>query len=227
MKYLKILTLAAILAPIFSYGQTDSTSAAKPDVIKPNQIAISAEKLNILYFGIDNPIEIAICDVNSENISATIDNGTITKESDVKWTVKVKNVGKVHIKVFIDKGGKKTLYAERDFRVLKMPNPVVTIGGVKSGPIEKQKIMNQPHLKTVLEDFLFDNIKYSVTSFTLTFNNGTAPKVFQCTGSKISAEALAVIQKAVPGNKIIISEIKAVGPDNLTRSLDVMNLVVK
>ncbi len=70
---------------LLSFGENPKNES-KNEVKQENQISVSATKMNILYVGLDNPLDIAIPNESSENISVSIDNGTVEKSLSANKT---------------------------------------------------------------------------------------------------------------------------------------------
>ncbi|MEI7596340.1 MAG: GldM family protein [Bacteroidota bacterium] len=207
---IKLLLIAFLFTPIFVFGQSNSKDL----------LSVSATKMNVLYIGLDNPLDIAICNVKPETISVSIDNGEIVKVEGIHWIAKVNTPGKTSLKVFVEKDGKKELYGVREFRIMKIPDPEVIISNKHSeSQIEIQKIIEAPYLVVALQDFLFDNVKFEVTSFKFSVALGEKIIEINCKGNQLTPEVIKIIGELKAGAKIYFEDIKAKGPDGTIRNL--------
>ncbi|MDD5569776.1 MAG: GldM family protein [Bacteroidales bacterium] len=218
---IKILIVLLMLSNI---AKTENNDTIKKH---NNVFAVSTSKLNVLYIGLDNPVEIAVCNLNFNQISATIDNGEIKKNEDSTWTVRVYSYGNAVIKIFADNNGKKEYIGERIYRVKQIPDPVPMIVGSKEGYIEKNSILIAPYLIAVLKDFLFDGVKFTIVSFEFS-TLGEKGMLFtrNLTGSQLSQECLDKCMSARPGQKIFFDNIIAKGPDGIKRPLPALVLII-
>ena len=62
-------------------------------------IKITTEKKDILYVGINNPIEISVLGIKNKDIMVTISNGMVRKTKEGNYIVYVKKVGKTQINI--------------------------------------------------------------------------------------------------------------------------------
>ncbi|MDE6359496.1 MAG: gliding motility protein GldM, partial [Duncaniella sp.] len=88
---------------------------------------VSATMMNVLYAGINNPMSISVPGVPMSGVSATMTNGTLTRQGD-QWIARPAKVGEnatITVTANID-GGPQTV-ATSTFRVRKLPDPVAFI----------------------------------------------------------------------------------------------------
>ena len=93
-------------------------------VAQNSQIAISPTKMNVLYIGVDNPLEIAVFNISVNKLKVTINHGTIINKANNQFIARVLKVGSA--KIIIYNGN--TLIGERLFRVERIPDPRAVIG---------------------------------------------------------------------------------------------------
>lgn len=191
------------------------------------QLAVSATKMNILYIGLDNPLDIAVSNENSNLISVETDNGTIVKKSNSEWIARVVSTGQTTIKVYIEKNGQKQLYGEKIFRTLRVPDPVLSIDGKKEMSISKESLLKNPKLNVVLENFMYDADLFSISSFTLKINDKNTLKEAKCVGTTFSDEALELVKATETESMIYFDEIKISGPGNSIRKMQPIALRIK
>jgi len=202
MRKLRILVVAIISFVTFSASaQMKETIKTEPT---DNSIYVSLTKLNILYIGINNIIEIGICGVSNDNITATIDNGTVKKNSDNKWYIFVDSGIVSTLKIFVDRNGEKVLYGKKVFRIKPSPDPIITLAGREDGrSVSKGEIVASPKLKAHIDDNYFEELKYTVTSFELRIkDDGKTLKEFHCNGSSLPTDALEAIKNCSPDQEI-------------------------
>jgi gliding motility-associated protein GldM len=186
---------------------------------------VSATAVNIMYAGIENPIDVSVPSVRPDRIKVkTNGTGTVTKsrvqnartkeffpgEWAVNPTVEPGNIVQV-IVTGEDENGKPTSYPPKNFRVRNVPLAIAEFGGKSSGPISKGTATAMDEIFAVLKDFEFD-LQYKVTGFTMNFpgNFGTVPKT--SASSKLTAEQKSNVAKMTRGQKLIIEEITARNP---------------
>ncbi|MCC8113457.1 MAG: gliding motility protein GldM [Bacteroidales bacterium] len=204
-------------------------------VIEP-MATVSATMMNVLYAGINNPISISVPGVPMSGISATMTNGTLTREGD-HWIAKPQTVGTdAVLTVTAQMDGRSTNVANQTFRVRKLPDPTAYFtftdqkgqtDQYKGGkPIAKALIMGVETLEAAIDDGLIDT-KFNVISFqTVMFDSMGNAIPQNSDGARFSAAQKQQIQRLTRGKRFYISSIKASGPDGTTRDLSPMEVLV-
>jgi hypothetical protein len=192
------------------------------------QFVVSADKMNVFYVGVDNPISLAVNGWNIDDLDVCISNGIIEKEDDAgKYNVRVWKGGITSMEVRY----KDTLVLEKTFRVKRIPDPVAQLPttGVRScvggGP---RPILSSKSLIAVLESFDFD-AKCSISSFNFTYlAKRQDPVVCLNIGGDFSSNVSSAIQKAQPGDTYYFDEVKARCPgDEAGRTINSLVIVIK
>jgi hypothetical protein len=99
------------------------------DSIKDKVTAISPTRMNVLYFGVSNPVSIAVSGVPKDQIIVEMDNGSVTGENG-NYNVIPKKFGIVSIHVFVkDKNGLKNQVSNQPFKVKHLPDPLAVLYG--------------------------------------------------------------------------------------------------
>jgi hypothetical protein len=180
---------------------------------------VAANKMNVLYIGVDNPISIAANNYSCKDLVVEISHGTITQNEDnsCRYTAKVTTPGRVSVNVKNKKG---KLLEEVDFRVKRIPDPKPHIGTINNyhGTSEKYLKWGQG-LIAVLENFDFD-INFQIASYTMaTCQNGQLYAA-EVMGSLFTDEVKEIINQSVPGNTILFDNIRCYGSDGYIRRLE-------
>lgn len=203
-------------------------------VIEPTA-TVSATMMNVLYAGIDNPISISVPGIPMSSVSASMTNGTLTRNGDT-WIARPSAVGTdAVITVTADQGGHPSTVATMTFRVRKLPDPTPFItyndgkalNRYKGGkPFPKTMLLSSPGLEAAIDDGLLDT-KFKVLSFETVFFDqmGNAmPEVSN--GAAFSERQRQQLQRLSRGKRFYISRIRAVGPDGITRDLSPMEVII-
>jgi hypothetical protein len=175
---------------------------------------VASSKMNVLYRGLDNPIEIAVPGVKSDKVSATITDGTIKKSSN-GWIATPGDQSESIITVLVD--NKKV--SEKPFRVKTVPNPTALFGGKNDMQITKDIAIKTETLDAELKDFLWD-LKFVIKSFTLSWNKDNYDFSESSTSNKLTDKMKVAIANCKTGQKFFFERIKAVGPDGRERDLN-------
>ncbi|MET6999597.1 gliding motility protein GldM [Chitinophaga defluvii] len=184
--------------------------------------SISADKMNVLYIGVPNPISISAAGVPAENVSATISNGSITKKSPGNYIVTASNPGKATISVSATVDGKTKPMGTKEFRIKMVPDPVLKVGVNKSGVMKAADFKVQGGLRADLENFEFEGVKFEVVSYLIgidgkgrTYAEGTANSAY----FPSSPEVTQSIRALRAGDQVYFDNVKVKGPDGIVRGM--------
>ena len=205
-------------------------------VIEP-MATISPTMMNVLYAGINNPISISVPGVPMNAVQATMTNGTLTRNGD-QWIAHPGKVGtEAVISVSAQLEGRTQSVGSMTFRVRKLPDPTPYLA-VKDGSgntvhykgspkrISKAALMAAEGLGAAIDDDIL-NVTYSVVSFSTVFFDqmGNAiPEVSE--GSRFSARQREQFKRLKAGKSFFISNVKAKGPDGITRDISPMEVAL-
>jgi len=179
--------------------------------------AVAPTKMNILYLGVDNPLNIAVSGVTNNNLSVVTDNGAIRKENSI-WIANPKQKGIANIQVFAEVNGEKILAGTMEFRVKIVPNPMAKVANQKAGSISRALLLSQKVIIADLENFDFD-MEFKVTEFTVEGFIGGFMQDVSVKSDQISNQQKNIIRNVVAGSRVLFTNIKAVGPDGRVRDL--------
>ena len=207
----------------------------KYTVVEP-MATVSNTLMNVLYAGINNKVSISVPGVPSQQISATINNGTLVR-SGYDWIARPTAVGKeCIITVNATMDGRNQQVAKTSFRVRPLPEPRAFIeyqdnNGItrryKGGTgLAKARILDAPGIIAALDDDLLE-VNFTVLSFqTLIYDSmgNTMMEVSQ--GSRFSDRQKSQIRSLTRGKRLWVSNIKAVGPDRIEQVLAPMEIII-
>ena len=175
---------------------------------------ISADKMNVLYVGLSNPISVSVPGFPASKVSATISGGW--KLSGRKGNTYMATGGrtksvKVTAIVKTDKGSK--TMGTQEYRIRPVPKPRAKLGTLDgSRPATKGVIKAQRTVYASLgEGFAFEGVKFRVTKFTLVVSTkkGTKTKSFQGASFASAAGLLGGLRR---GDMVIVTGISCTGP---------------
>jgi beta-lactamase regulating signal transducer with metallopeptidase domain len=195
-------------------------SAKKP--VSSNIVtAVSLDRMNVFYLGVDNPVTVAASDISSKNVTVSIDNGKISG-SNGSYIVQPSKVGKAIINVY---DGTKQI-GSWAFRVKFLPDPVVKVDGKKSGTISVSKLLTIEEVVADLENFDFD-ARFEVIEFSVyaKINGFFRDEVSK--SAKITDAQRALMGQLKPGDKVTFTDIKAKAPDGSIRQLNAIMLTIQ
>ncbi len=190
----------------------------------PTGAFVSAEKVKVLYIGLDNELAVTGGSVGDEKVSVSINNGSLRKVGPGRYISSPSSPGTAVVSVNAD--GKAASFT---FRVKNVPDPTPMVGQSTGGRMPSNVFKAQQGIRADLKDFVFEGVTFTVTGYTLYctgagFNE--APGVRPGVAGNSFASVQDLIQKCRPGTAVIIDEIKAVGPGGGTRKLPTLSFVL-
>lgn len=193
-----------------------------------SQTVVSADKMNVLYRGLANPVSIAVAEYPASALQVSVTGASITSEGEGRYSVIPGSENTAVITVVVkDKEGKTVSQSETSFRVLPVPMPITYFAGKNGGTITKAEIKANPVISVRLDDFLFEGISYQVSGCALVYTRGKAAVREVITGNTISGSLLENLLALKSGSKIYLDEIKAKGPDGREILLPAISLTME
>lgn len=190
---------------------------------KPNSATIAADKMNVVYRGVDNPMTISFAGVADNAVTAS--GAGLSKRSGSKYNMKPSQGREVTINVTAklpDGGG--TVSDKAVFRIKDIPRPVGALGGDDGGNLKKPRnTVSAAPINAVLPDFDFD-LNLRVNSFK--FRAGDQATV-AVQGNKLNAAAKSALKRAKRGSSVQIFDIKASIPGNSIRLKTVSPIIIE
>lgn len=204
----------------------------KYTVVAPSA-TVSADLMNVLYAGYDNPISVSIPGVPLNAVQASMSGGSFRSIGMGKYIARPSTVGSdVTINVASNDNGKSRQMGKFTFHVRKLPDPAayITVGTdrFRGGGLAKASLMGAHGIKAAIDDGILD-IQFKVVSFeTVFFDNMGNAVPMASAGYNFSERQRDTFRKLSRGKRFYISRITAVGPDGITRKLNgSMEVIVK
>jgi len=173
-------------------------------VPRPNSATISADKMNVVYRGVVNPMTISFAGVPDNKVAA---NGAgLSKGSGIgKYNMKPGSGKEVTINVSatLDDGSRAS--DKKTFRIKDIPKPTGELAGVDgSGKLPRNNV-NIGTVRAKLDEFDFE-LPIKVVSFK--FKVPGQPTV-TVQGNKLNGQAKNALRKAKRGDNVQVIDIKA------------------
>ncbi|MBP7699175.1 MAG: gliding motility protein GldM [Saprospiraceae bacterium] len=188
-------------------------------------VACSADKMNVFYIGVDNPITVSLAGASSNSLNV---NGTgpisVSKASgNNKYTVVAKAPGDATISV--SSGNIKGSFP---FRVKRIPDPVAKLSQSNGGAMGNGEFKAQGGVSAVLENFDFD-AKCQIQGFNLTrAPRREDPVSKENAGGRYAGDVQRLIDMAKPGDTYYFENVKARCPgDPAGRKINDMVFKIK
>ncbi|SDX39548.1 protein involved in gliding motility GldM [Lutibacter oricola] len=171
---------------------------------KPNSAVISADKMNVVYRGVVNPMTISIPGIPDNKVTAT-GSGLRKGSGSGKYIMTPSSGREVTINVSGTLPNGQKVSSSQKFRIKDIPSPRGTIRK-QSGHIKMPKTsLGKATVGVELADFDFD-LKLSTTGFTVKVPGQSAVVV---RGSRMNVQAQKAISKAKRGDVVTLFDIKS------------------
>lgn len=193
-------------------------------VVAPSA-TLSADIMNVLYAGYDNPISVSVPGVPTNQVSLTMTGGELEQIAPGRYIAVPKNVGEdAEFTVTARQEGRSQVMGTFTYRVRKLPDPTayIPVGDTsfKGGRIAKKQLMDADGIGAAIDDGLL-NIPFSVKGFETVFfdNLGNAvPEV--SSNANFTDRQKNMMRGLSRGKRFFITKIRAQGPDGLERTLN-------
>ena len=123
-------------------------------------VAISLDKMNVMYVGVENPVSISAAGVASGDVKVSATGINLTKTAGGKYVAIPRQKGEATITI-AGGGLQPTTFK---YKIKKIPDPVMYLGNNTGGAIKLAEFKAQQGLIPILENFDFD-AKCSVDGF--------------------------------------------------------------
>lgn len=223
LKLLGVLPIIALLVLGIACAKTQEKqvlSEVNGEMTNDDVItAIVPIKMNVLYIGVENPVAVAVSGYKSEELEVRLNNGRIEGQAG-EYVVMPARTGEAEITV--SKDGRDV--GSITFRVKPIPDPVARVGEMRSGSISKSDLLEAGGINAYMAiDF---DIQFKVVSFvmsaTVPMSGAMAIREEISKSDKYSELQIDLINSLITNQKLMVEEIKAIGPDGAIRDLGPM-----
>ena len=179
-------------------------------------VAISADKMNVFYVGVENPISISAAGIPSAQMRVRAEGVKIQKSSSGKYIVKPTRTGRASITV----SGGGLPATKFDYRVKAIPSPTILLGNKKGGTISAAEMKVYNKLSPILENFDFE-ARCQIVSFEIARDpKNDDPKFASNTGGTFNTATKRLTKQARRGDVYYFDQIKVRCPgDSHSRKL--------
>ena len=172
--------------------------------VAPPNVVIAATKMNVLYRGVDNPLEVSVPGVDPANI--IVSNPQIKKDGKGNYLADVTRFrgGEIDVKVSVRDGETTKSMGSKKYRIKNLPDAAGEIFGKTDG------LMSANLIKRAKVEAKFNNFDFELPLKVNSFQIIVPPFApIDCKGNTLSSNAKAALDKAKPGTPVIIRNIKA------------------
>lgn len=191
--------------------------------VAPKTAVISPTMMNVMYIGLNNPLQVSAPGFSQSDITASINNGALTKSVDGSYNATFTTPGRAKVTVKAKVNGREMVMGEQEFRIKSIPNPTATLDGVMS-----PTSVNVPFMKSKrgvvakVEGFEYD-VPFRVLSYVVTFRqkDGNILKKDN-EGPGFNATVKSWMNNIQKGEAVFFDEIIVMGPDMKKRKVNTL-----
>lgn len=197
------LTDATGKAQNFPFTHTYNVIAGPQEVKLQKGLLLSADKMNVMYRNLDNPVSGSILGADNAKLSLSAPGATVKSTGPGKWDVRP-GAGSI-LKITLsgtDPYGK-TISQVFEYRIKNVPPPQGQIRGKNILTLPATSVENQ-QLQAVIPDFDFP-VSFNVTSFMVRVPGRAS---MQVQGNSLQGAA-GMFRNLRPGDGVYIFDIKA------------------
>lgn len=231
-------TLAGYMETVNGNGDKIRRDFSQKYTVVDPSATVSADLMNMLYAGYNNPISVSVPGVPLNKVQATMTNGTLQPVGPGKYIARPAKIGQdATVTVVSTNTGRPQTMGQYTFRVRKLPDPTPYIAmkdehgnptRYKGGGLAKSQLVASDAIEAAIDDGILD-IAFRVQSFeTVFFDNMGNAVPMASDGASFSGRQKETFRKLARNRRFYISRVTVVGPDGLTRTLpNPMEIIVK
>lgn len=171
-------------------------------VPRPKEANISADKMNVVYRGLPNPITVSFAGIPSDKVRASAPG---LSGSGSKYNLNPGAGTEVTITATGTLSDGSVAKGSKVFRIKNIPAPQGAIGGQPGVQKGAKSRLEASQISAMLPDFLYD-LNFEVTQFVVKVP-GQASIVVN--GNRLNGQAKAALARVSKGDQVTISDIKS------------------
>lgn len=196
--------------------------------------SVTNTALNVVYAGIDNEISASVPGVAAANIQLSCAGASISRKPNGLWNCRTNATsGKITFAISAKLAGSNNFapMGSVTFNVRQLPDPKPffqykdaggKINTIMEGDVSLSSLLNGELIADYQNELISAN--FTVTSFTIEYPNG---EVKEARGNVLTQDQKNRLNQERVGSRILIRQIKAVGPDRIVRSLPLLAVKLK
>lgn len=178
---------------------------------------VSADKMNVFYQGVPNPVSISVPGIPVHQMKPSIDAGTITSQGNGRYTVNIpgevdQSTALIRVNALLE--GEETFFDEYAFRIKRIPDPIPSIGGVyTSGEVERDFLTVSSIIAKTPDFFEFD-YTFPVIGFVMYYTGADGyPVELVSNTNQFTPEMRAQFERLRTGSRIQFERIRVKAPE--------------
>jgi hypothetical protein len=194
-----------------------------PAAAAGQQVAIMADKMNIAYLGLNNPLTIVAANYPCDEISVTTDNGSIRKNEDCGYDFYPAKAGIANILVF--NKGKEEIGAQK-YRIKYLPAPTGRVAGKTGGSVGLAEFKAQIGIAAYLDGFDFQ-AHFAVSGFKIgVYRAANLIYDHLNKGARFDSSTRSFFQTLQINDRVLFSDVRCACPDNRVHQMADMEFIM-
>lgn len=180
--------------------------------------AVSALAFNVLYVGVDNPVNVVVENYDCDSILVS-SQGRLIKTRPCQYVVKPIRTGNLRFSIKGISKGDTIRLGNSEFRVLNLPDPVAIVDRHRSESLSLSELVRSRGIHAELNDFIFD-VEFEIESYHVVIERNDA-RLFEkeYEGGKFPNELKTQFQEMYSGDIVRFEKLVAVGPDSIAHEV--------
>ena len=179
-------------------------------------VAVSLDKMNVFYIGVENPISVSAAGVSSNDVKVSASGVNVANKGGGKFIITASTPGEATLTV--SGGGATSTFK---YRVKRIPDPVPRLGAKHANKsMGNGEFKAQGGIAAILENFDFD-AKCDIVGFEMTYLPKRQDPISRTNGgARWNNDVQDMITKAKPGDSYFFDDIKCKCPgDQAARNI--------
>ena len=207
-------------------------------VNKPNKAAISADKMRVLYIGVENPISISFSGIDNNNVIASAPGLKSTGSGGSSYVIdltegvpdvvtrEIQRTGlrELNIKVTGNLEGRESLIDNAKFEIKALPPPIANISGYTDKFPLSRLALSTARIKAKFDNSFAYQLNLTVTGFEV---DVPGQPTLTVRGSRFDDNAKSVLRSARRGAIVTISNIKVRADGTTVELKEAASLIIK
>lgn len=187
------------------------------------KVAVMADRMNIAYLGLNNPLTIVAADYPCDEISVTTDNGAIRKNEDCGYDFYPAKAGTANILVF-NKG--KGEIGSRKYRIKYLPAPIGRVAGKTGGSVALAEFKAQIGIVAYLEGFDFQ-ARFAVSGFKIhVYRAANLVYDHLNEGARFDSSTRSFFRTLQINDRVLFSDVRCKYPDSSVHQIADMEFIM-
>lgn len=209
LRSLYFILVLIFLIPFFGVNSSVRAQSRLGSQLPASALRCTSSVKGYLYSGIDNYLKIdSLLASESDNVMIRCNNGTVKEDTTNLFLIIPEKPGKLRLTLECTNRNDTIIVGYKNFHVLSVPNPLLTINGLPILPnstFEKNNLLGSDSLGVFFsEDIIGSSNWLKITEFQLGYNYGGFYVSHKNPTNKLSSKTKDIISTLRPDHEISI-----------------------